>query len=222
MTVLDAHSLRYPDHQPHSRKYDCPQMMLEMVAANVNNTSTHAIPDSILFEWSQDVRNVGSGSFFIKWNPFLQPYTYLVFLDHYYSCSFDIRCFAFLRLDRVTEQAAFPTHTIALTSELARLMPHRQIARLLNRIGVETSYGNAWTLERVRGFRKHHEIAVYRDGEWAERGKITFEAAAKIVGVCTAQHMLRRGDIEGMQVCRGAPWRSRPWITNPEQRVYFQ
>ena len=64
-----------------------------------------------------------------------------------------------------------PDDTIALMSELARLMPNRQIARLLNRIGVETGYGNAWTLERVRGFRKHHEIEVYREGEWAERGE---------------------------------------------------
>ena len=98
-----------------------------------------------------------------------------------------------------------PDGTIALMSELARLMPDRQIARLLNRIGVETGHGNAWTLERVR-FR--HEIEGYRDGEWAERGEITLEAAAKIVGVCnmTALRMLRRGEIKGRQVCPGAPW----------------
>jgi hypothetical protein len=47
-------------------------------------------------------------------------------------------------------------------------MPDRQIARLLNRTGVETGHGNAWTQERVRGFRNHHDIAVFRDGEWAE------------------------------------------------------
>jgi hypothetical protein len=74
-----------------------------------------------------------------------------------------------------------PDDTIALMRELAR--PDRQIARLLNRIGVATGHGNAWTQERVRGFRNHHEIAGHRDGEWAERGEITLEAAAKIVGV---------------------------------------
>jgi hypothetical protein len=47
------------------------------------------------------------------------------------------------------------------------------LARLLNRIGVATGHGNAWTQERVRGFRHHHEIAGHRDGEWAERGEIT-------------------------------------------------
>jgi hypothetical protein len=60
----------------------------------------------------------------------------------------------------------------------------------------------------VRGFRNHHEIAVFRDGEWEERGEITLEAAAKLMGVCnmTALRMLRRGEIKGRQACAGAPW----------------
>jgi hypothetical protein len=101
-----------------------------------------------------------------------------------------------------------PDDTIALVRELTRLMPDQQIARLLNRTGVETGHGNAWTLERVRGFRNHHGIAVFRDGEWAERGEITLEAAAKLIGVCnmTALRMLRCGEIKGRQACVGAPW----------------
>jgi hypothetical protein len=101
-----------------------------------------------------------------------------------------------------------PDDTITLVRELARLMPDRQIARLLNRRGVETGHGNAWTQERVRGFRKHYDIAVFRDGEWVERGEITLEAAAKFIGVCnmTALRMLRRGEIKGRQACAGAPW----------------
>ena len=101
-----------------------------------------------------------------------------------------------------------PDETKALIGELARLMPDQQIARLLNRISVETGHGNAWTLERVRGFRSHHGVEGFRTGEWAERGEITLDEAAKIVGVCsmTALRMLRRGDIKGRQVCPGAPW----------------
>jgi hypothetical protein len=97
---------------------------------------------------------------------------------------------------------------IALVRELARLMPDRQIARLLNRTSTHMTTGKAWTEQSVRGFRKHRNIAAYRDGEWAERGEITLEAAAKIIGVCnmTALRMLRRGDIKGRQVCPGAPW----------------
>ena len=101
-----------------------------------------------------------------------------------------------------------PDDMIALVHELARLMPDRQIALLLNRSGKPMALGKAWSEQRVRGFRKHHEIAVYRDGEWAERGEITLEAAAQIIRVCkmTALRMLRRGDIKGRQVCEGAPW----------------
>ena len=130
-----------------------------------------------------------------------------------------------------------PDDTIALMRELARLIPDRQIARLLNRIGVATGYGNAWTQERVRGFRYHHGIACYRDGEWAERGEISLEGAARIIGVCnmTALRMLRRGEIKGRQVCPGAPWAirtadlagftdrnrpHRPLTPNPDQRVF--
>jgi DNA invertase Pin-like site-specific DNA recombinase len=130
-----------------------------------------------------------------------------------------------------------PDDTIALMRELARLMPDRQIARLLNRIGVATGYGNAWTQTRVCGFRNHHEIAGYRNGEWAERGEITLEATAKMVGVCnmTALRMLRRGEIKGRQVCPGAPWAirtadlvgltgrkrsDRPLTPNPDQRAF--
>jgi hypothetical protein len=100
-----------------------------------------------------------------------------------------------------------PDDTIKLVRELARLMPDRQIARLLNRTGVETGHGNAWTQERVRGFRNHHDIAFFREGEWAERGEITLEAAAKLIGVSnmTALRTLRRGHIKGRQACAGAP-----------------
>ena len=101
-----------------------------------------------------------------------------------------------------------PEETISLVRELARLMPDARIARLLNRSGIQTGHGNGWTEQRVRGFRNHHGIAIYRDGEWTERGEITLDEAAHIIGVCkmTALRMLRRGDVKGRQVCAGAPW----------------
>ena len=45
---------------------------------------------------------------------------------------------------------AVPEDTISLVRELARLMPDRQIARLLNRSGKPTGHGNGWTEQRVR------------------------------------------------------------------------
>ena len=49
---------------------------------------------------------------------------------------------------------------------------------------------------------------MFRDGEWAERGEITLEAVAKLIGVCnmTALRILRRGEIKGRQAFAGAPW----------------
>src|SRR5437660_1183553 len=101
-----------------------------------------------------------------------------------------------------------PEDTKSTGRDLARLMPDRQIARLLNRCGKPTGYGNGWTEQRVRGFRKHHDIATYRDGEWAERGEITLDAAAQIIGAAkmTALRMIRTGDLNGRQACKGAPW----------------
>ena len=98
--------------------------------------------------------------------------------------------------------------TLTLVRELARQMPDKQIARLLNRAGKPTGRGNGWTEVRVRSFRHHHQVAVYRPSEWAERGEITLEAAARVIGVTpmTALRMIRRGDLKGRQLCRGAPW----------------
>ena len=60
----------------------------------------------------------------------------------------------------------------------------------------------------MRSFRNSSDIAVYRKGEWAERGEITLEAAAEIIGVAkiTVLRMIRRGHIKGRQPCKGAPW----------------
>jgi DNA invertase Pin-like site-specific DNA recombinase len=101
-----------------------------------------------------------------------------------------------------------PEETASLIRSLARQLPDSQIARLLNRAGKPTGRGNGWTERRVCTFRNDHEIAVYREGEWAERGEITLEAAAQIIGVTamTALRMIRRGDIKGQQLCNGAPW----------------
>lgn len=103
---------------------------------------------------------------------------------------------------------AVPQDTLTLVRDLARLMPDKQIARLLNRAGKPTGRGNGWTEVRVRSFRDYHQIAVYRQGEWAERGEITLQAAARIIGVIpmTALRMIKRGDLPGRQLCRGAPW----------------
>ncbi len=74
--------------------------------------------------------------------------------------------------------------------------------------GQRTGWLNGWTQSRVRSFRNTHGIAVYRDGEWAERGEVTLTEAARILDLSpmTVLRKLRAGTIPGEQYCKGAPW----------------
>jgi Helix-turn-helix domain len=115
-------------------------------------------------------------------------------------------------------------------------MPDMSIAALLNRAGKRTGQDNTWTEPRVRAFRNDHGISVYREGERAERGEVTLLEAAAALGTCqmTVLRMIRKGTLEGRQVCKGAPWvikasdlaslnslmirRRRPLTSNPDQK----
>ena len=86
-------------------------------------------------------------------------------------------------------------------------------ARPADRAAAQSCRQAHWARQRLdQGagvlFRSHHAIAVYRAGEWAERGDITLQAAAQImdVSVMTASRMVRQGIIMGQQLCEGAPW----------------
>ncbi len=98
--------------------------------------------------------------------------------------------------------------TEALVVALARLMPDRAIASVLNRAGKHTGRNNGWTQSRVSSLRNRCEIAVYRDGERSERGEATLdEAAAELkVSPMTVLRMIRRGTLNARQLCKGAPW----------------
>ena len=98
--------------------------------------------------------------------------------------------------------------TDVLIRELARLMPDKTIAALLNRAGKPTGRNNGWTQNRVCTFRNHRGIEVYRDGERLQRGEMTLEEAADRLNVSTMTvlRMIRRGAIPARQLCKGAPW----------------
>jgi excisionase family DNA binding protein len=97
---------------------------------------------------------------------------------------------------------------VDLIRACARLMPDTAIAGMLNRTGQRTGRLNGWTQSRVRGFRNTHRIAVYVDGEWAERGEITLTEAARMLGLSpmTVLRQIRAGIIPAEQCCKGAPW----------------
>jgi DNA invertase Pin-like site-specific DNA recombinase len=98
--------------------------------------------------------------------------------------------------------------TTDLIRACARLMPDKAIAGMLNRTGKRTGRLNGWTQSRVRGFRNTHGIAVYVDGEWAERGEITLTEAAKMLDLSplTVLRWIQAGIIPAEQYCKGAPW----------------
>jgi excisionase family DNA binding protein len=97
---------------------------------------------------------------------------------------------------------------IDLVRVLARQLPDNAIAAILNRSGKTTAHGASWTRTHVRGLRNTHGIAVYRDGERAERGEVTLDEAAEILQVsrATAYRMVANGVIPAQQLCAGAPW----------------
>ena len=96
----------------------------------------------------------------------------------------------------------------ALIHGFARLMPDKTIAALLNRSGKRTGKGHAWTEARVRSFRGDHHIAVYHEGERAERGELSLNevATALSVSTMTVLRMIRAGLLPAKQLCKGAPW----------------
>jgi DNA invertase Pin-like site-specific DNA recombinase len=137
---------------------------------------------------------------------------------------------------------ATPADVKVLIEVLARQTADRHIAAILNRAGKRTARGHTWTEGRVRAFRNDHSIAVYRDGERAERGEVTLEEAADLVKVNKMRllRLIREQILPASQFARGTPWiinradldlaavraalepaRSRPVTPNSDQSLFY-
>ena len=97
---------------------------------------------------------------------------------------------------------------VDLVRAMARQMPDMGIAAALNRTGKTTAKGHSWTRTRVATLRKDHGIAVYREGERAERGEATLDEAAERLAVspATVRRLIVEGVLPASQICKGAPW----------------
>jgi excisionase family DNA binding protein len=98
--------------------------------------------------------------------------------------------------------------TVQLVRELARILPDHSIAPLLNRLRIRSAKGQSWTQLRVRNFRSVHQIAVYRDGERAQRHELVLHEAASRLGVhkMTVVRLIRDRLLPAKQACVGAPY----------------
>jgi excisionase family DNA binding protein len=97
---------------------------------------------------------------------------------------------------------------VDLVRAMARQMADMGIAAALNRTGKTTAKGHSWTRTRVATLRNIHGIAVYREGERAERGEATLDEAAETLAVspATVRRLIIEGALPANQICKGAPW----------------
>jgi excisionase family DNA binding protein len=97
---------------------------------------------------------------------------------------------------------------VDLVRSLARQMPDKHIAAVLNRAGKSTGKGNSWTRGRVCSLRNQQTIEPYREGERAERGEVTLDEAARVLNVSasTVRRLIEDGTLPAQQLCKGAPW----------------
>jgi excisionase family DNA binding protein len=100
------------------------------------------------------------------------------------------------------------TGVVDLVRALARQMPDETIAAVLNRSGKTTGHGNSWTRGRICSLRRQYDIAIYREGERAERGEATLDEAAAFLALSksTIRRLIAEGALPAHQHCKGAPW----------------
>ena len=98
--------------------------------------------------------------------------------------------------------------TVDLVRVLARQMPDKAVASVLNRAGKTTGRGNGWTKSRVCSLRSNNDIAAYREGERRERGEVTLDETAAVLAVSpsTVRRLIKDGQLSASQLCKGAPW----------------
>ena len=91
---------------------------------------------------------------------------------------------------------------VDIVRELTALLPDRQIARILNRLGLRTDRNNNWTAGRGTSLRHYHGIPVHDPATCEQEGLITLQEAAAYLDVSppVVGRLLRRGILPGRQV----------------------
>lgn len=114
----------------------------------------------------------------------------------------------FLKNKTGEHRYASPDNVVQLVRDLARVQADQGIVSTLNRLGMPTGRGHAWTEGRLRAFRDTHHIAVYVEGERLARGELTMEETAVMLNLSTetVRRLIVRKVLTANQACKGAPW----------------
>lgn len=98
---------------------------------------------------------------------------------------------------------------VEVVRELAKVARDREIAAILNRLGMKTGKGNTWTEARVRSLRSEHRIPVVTDGGGGESPNwVTMKDAASLLGVSpmSVRRLILKGVLPARQAVPCAPW----------------
>jgi len=118
-----------------------------------------------------------------------------------------------VRVRRQDATTATSEDIIELVRRLAPEFDDAQIARILNRQGRRSGFGNPFTKVRVQSLRGHHGIPSprKRPPRNADEGPFTADEAADELGVSasTIHRWLAEGVLAGRQATPGAPWQIR-------------
>lgn len=97
---------------------------------------------------------------------------------------------------------------VDLVRDLAPGTRDRDIASILNRLGLRTGKGNTWTEGRVRSLRNAVGIPAYSPGSVGPDRALTLEQSANYLGLSTTsvKRLIRHGVIPARQVVPHAPW----------------
>ncbi len=95
----------------------------------------------------------------------------------------------------------------ALIRDMACKWPNEHVAASLNRLGLKTGQGKAWTAIRVQAYRNKHRIVGYdsasKDGQCLT---MSDAAAAEDVSHYAIRKLIRAGILPARQVMKDAPW----------------
>jgi hypothetical protein len=116
------------------------------------------------------------------------------------------------RKDKPRSQTTDKT-AVDVVKQMAMYCDDRQVAITLNRLGLKTYKGTAWTSSRVRNLRVRHGVTddVVAANRAATEGFVTLVEAAQQLGTHTmaVRMLIRKKLIEAEQVVPFAPWRIR-------------